>query len=104
MRAPPPLPTLLIVLLGLTSACGGGESDAGATPTGCSEFTPANVSPYMLPWHIGQSFTAYPHLARESSVQRYAIDAPMPIGTDVLAMRAGSVVRVEESFFDGDNV
>jgi len=43
-------------------------------------------------------------LVRDISVQRYAIDVPMPIGTDVLAMRAGTVVRVEESYFDGDNV
>jgi hypothetical protein len=28
----------------------------------------------------------------------------MPIGTDVLAIHAGTVVRVEEQFFDGDNV
>ena len=28
----------------------------------------------------------------------------MPVGTDILAMRAGLVVRVEESYYDGDHV
>ena len=66
-------------------------------------FLPAAGSPYRLPWHVGQSYQANPHLVRDSSAQRYAMDAPMPIGTDVLAMRAGTVVTIEESYFDGDN-
>jgi murein DD-endopeptidase MepM/ murein hydrolase activator NlpD len=32
------------------------------------------------------------------------VDILMPIGTPILAMRDGVVVRVEESFVDGDNV
>lgn len=90
----------------LFCACGGEGSDGVSGPVSaeCSMFTPAAESPYVLPWHVGQVFTANPHLARETSVQRYAIDAAMPIGTDVLTMRAGTVVRVEESYYDGDNV
>jgi murein DD-endopeptidase MepM/ murein hydrolase activator NlpD len=65
---------------------------------------PAADSPYRLPWHIGQAYTANPHLARDISVQRYAIDVAMPIGTDVIAIRAGIVVSVEESYVDGDNL
>ena len=41
---------------------------------------------------------------RDTAPQRYAIDVPMPIGTDVLTIRAGRVVSVEESCFDGDKV
>ncbi|WP_268894928.1 M23 family metallopeptidase [Steroidobacter agaridevorans] len=34
---------------------------------------------------------------------RYAIDVPMPIGTDILAIRAGVVIGVIENYVDGDN-
>jgi murein DD-endopeptidase MepM/ murein hydrolase activator NlpD len=70
----------------------------------CSVFPSAESSAYVLPWHVGHAYVAFPHAARETSPQKYAIDVPMPIGTDVLAIRAGTVVRVEEQFFDGDNV
>lgn len=100
MRPIPPL-----AILWLASACGGdGDSGVAQPAAECSMFAPAASSPYILPWHIGQTYTANPHLARETSVQRFAIDAGMPIGTDVLAMRTGTVVRVQESYFDGDNV
>ena len=90
--------------LGLLAACGGGD-DGGSQPAqACTDFTPAADSPYRLPWHVGQTYAANPHLARDSSVQRYAIDVAMPIGTDVLAIRAGAVARVQESYFDGDNL
>lgn len=88
------------------AGCGGGDAgdETGQLPDDCAAFPSAGNSPYRLPWHVGQVFQANPHLARESSVQRYAVDVAMPIGTDVLAMRAGTVVSVEESYFDGDNL
>src|SRR5690349_25025026 len=82
--------------------CGGGD-EKSSSASDCSTFTAASASPYVLPWTVGQAFIASPHLVRDPTVQRYAIDVDMPIGTDVLAMRDGEVVRVEESFFDGDN-
>lgn len=71
----------------------------------CSVFPPAESSEYVLPWHIGHAYVANPHAARENQeeAEKYSIDVPMPIGTDVLAIRAGTVVRVEERFVDGDN-
>jgi hypothetical protein len=89
----------------LLAACGGGDGDGGGglVAGNCPEFAPVAESPYRLPWQVGHSYVVNPHLARESGVERYAIDVPMPIGTDVLAMRAGTVVRVDESYFDGDN-
>jgi len=62
------------------------------------------ASPYVLPWHVGQAFFAHPHFVEEPLVHRYGYDILMPIGTDVVAMRAGLVVRVEESYYDGDHV
>lgn len=88
----------------LAAGCGGdGDGGTGITPD-CTLFTPAASSPYVLPWHVGQTWRANPHFLRDTSPQRYAYDVGMPIGTDILAMRDGEVVRVEESFFDGDNV
>jgi hypothetical protein len=84
------------------AGCGGG-GDSDGTSIDCSMFTAATASPYVLPWQIGQTFAANPHLNWDPTVQRYAIDVRMPIGTEVLAMRAGTVVRLHESYFDGDN-
>lgn len=94
---------LFILLL---AGCGGDEDGGGGSGIipDCSLFTPSASSPYVLPWTVGQTWRANPHFVRETSVQRYAYDVGMPIGTDILAMRAGEVVRVEESFIDGDNV
>jgi hypothetical protein len=85
----------------LAGGCGGG-GDTGAATGNCPAFTPAAASPYTLPWALGQSYVANPHAIWDPTVQRFAYDAKMPIGTDILAMRAGTVVRVEESFVDGD--
>jgi murein DD-endopeptidase MepM/ murein hydrolase activator NlpD len=70
----------------------------------CSVIPPAATSPYILPWMIGTTHRVIPHAARDMGPQKYAIDAAMPIGTPILAIRDGLVVRVEESFVDGDNV
>ena len=87
-----------VVLVSFLGGCG------DAIDYDCSVFPPAESSAYTLPWHVGQTYLANPHAARETSVQRYALDILMPIGTDVLAIRAGIVVGVEEDFVDGDNV
>jgi murein DD-endopeptidase MepM/ murein hydrolase activator NlpD len=95
-----PLTWLSLLLAG----CSGGGGSGGLHDYDCSVFPPSQTSPYILPWNIGQSFVAYPHAARQTGVQRYAIDFLMPIGTQIIAIRAGVVVRVQESFVDGDNV
>lgn len=94
-------PASVVLACCLASACGGG-GDGDNAATDCAAFTPAAASPYLLPWQIGQAFVANPHAVWDPTVQRYAYDARMPIGTDVLAMRAGTVVQVEKSFIDGD--
>src|SRR5262245_60159425 len=88
----------------LTTAWLAGCADGGYTAYDCSVFPPAATSPYVLPWMIGTTYRALPHAARSTNAQKYAVDVPMPIGTPILASRDGIVVRVEESFVDGDNV
>ncbi|MGA8293341.1 MAG: M23 family metallopeptidase, partial [Rhodoplanes sp.] len=66
--------------------CGGD----GGSDYDCPVFPPAASFPYILPWQIGESRVANPHIARgDSGTQRYAIDVPMPIGTQVFAIRSG---------------
>jgi len=88
----------LVVSGCLLSACNDDEQSYD-----CSVFPPAESSPYILPWHVGQTYVARPHAARETTPMRYAVDVPMPIGTDVLASRAGVVMFVRENYVDGDN-
>jgi len=84
----------------ILSACGDGDDDRSYD---CSVFPSAQSSAYTLPWRIGQRYVARPHAAREGGPQEYAIDAPMPIGTDILAIQRGVVIQVIENFVDGDN-
>lgn len=88
--------------IGLAVAGCSGGTHTGAATGNCAAFTPAAASPFVLPWTLGQSYVANPHAVWDPTVQRFAYDAKMPIGTDILAMRAGTVVRVEESYVDGD--
>jgi murein DD-endopeptidase MepM/ murein hydrolase activator NlpD len=69
----------------------------------CSVFPAAETSPYVLPWHIGQTFSTVPHATHEEGPQKYAQDVQMSLGTQVLAIQDGVVVRVEESYIDGDH-
>ena len=49
----------------LVAGCGG-DGDGGGTgiTPDCTLFTPAASSPYVLPWHVGQTWRANPHLRR----------------------------------------
>jgi murein DD-endopeptidase MepM/ murein hydrolase activator NlpD len=85
------------------AACDGNGGDSGPAPIDCALFPEPLTSEYILPWQVGDSYQAFPHIFKISSVQKYAIDAPMPIGTPIVAMRSGRVVRVVESFVDFDN-
>jgi murein DD-endopeptidase MepM/ murein hydrolase activator NlpD len=102
---------MLIVLTALLlSSCG---DDGPSIPFSydCSVFPDQGTSEYILPYEVGSSFKAIPHAAQTSlstqSIaalrQFYAIDIIMPNGTPLVASRSGTVVRIEEQFFDGDN-
>ena len=91
---------LAATLCCLLASCGG--SDSQPAPD-CSQYPNQVTSPYVLPWAGGETYKANPHVFRESSVQRFAFDFLMPIGTSVVASRSGRVVGVEESYVDGDH-
>ena len=93
---------LPVACLALAS-CGGGDSGDNAIAYDCSVFPAAAASPFILPWNVGTTHRANPHAARETSPQKYALDLLMPIGTEVLAILDGTVVRVVENFTDDDH-
>ncbi len=84
---------------GVWFACYAAFIALGTGPADLSVYPPAASSPYRLPWRAGvtrlvaqgnRSFTSHRgnHLC--------AWDFWMPVGTDVLAARAGAVVAVED--------
>lgn len=74
----------------------------------CSVFSSQRDTPYVLPYETGTAYEVYAstehYRASNGGVGLYAIDFIMPIGTKVLAARAGKVVSVREHFVDGNNV
>ncbi len=64
---------------------------------------------YILPWSVGETYTVgqgnctnFSH--RADINQQFAYDMLMPIGTRILASRAGVVIAIEQSFTDGTRV
>ena len=94
-------PIVWIAVTACLCACGGGEDDS-RTPDECTAYPVASTSPYILPWTVGHRYEARPHFVRNDPPV-YAMDVIMPIGTQILAMRAGLVIGVRESYVDGDN-
>jgi len=97
--------TRTAMLLGsaLTLAACGGHEDFDLHDYDCSVFPEAAQSPYILPWNVGETHNANPHAAWDTGPQIYAYDLEMPLGTQVLAIRDGTVFRVFESFSNNDH-
>lgn len=61
-------------------------------------------SPYVLPWEIGKTFKVGQGNCTNGSHSlgqvQYAYDIDMAIGTNIVAMRSGIVVKVIENFKD----
>lgn len=84
----------------------------GAGPTvpsfvSCSAFPTSQSAEYVLPYAVGQRFlvsrTFDHYLPSNGGVGVHAIDVLMPMGTPVLAIRAGTTVAVEERYSDDDH-
>lgn len=76
----------------------------------CSAYPDPQNSHYILPYSAGHAFTViqgnckseeYPWTHYENL--RFAYDFGMPIGTTIIAARAGTVVFVRDNFTDNDH-
>lgn len=58
---------------------------------------------YQLPFRTGQSYAVHQafngSFSHSSPENQYAVDFAMPLGTDVLAARAGRVMQVQDDFY-----
>lgn len=77
-------------------------------PIDCSAYPAQAASLYILPYRIGESYeviTTTEHYTRgNKGVGLNAIDFQMPIGSSVVAARAGIVVAVQEDYADDNDV
>lgn len=88
---------LLLVLI--STGCNFSEDDSQPS---CAIYTPQQSSPYTLPYNVGEAYFVG-QTTQHPGVQKFAIDQLMPIGTEILAIEGGRIVRVEESYVDGDH-
>ncbi len=101
------------------SGCGGGSSanDINGTPVAntfsnsciIEDYPDAATSTYILPYPVDEQFNVvkgncaqFGHNIGEFGDLRYTYDFAMPLGTEILAARAGVVVSIVESFTDGN--
>ena len=100
--------TLIPILL---LACGGGGSGRPTPPevASCGPYPNESTSPYVLPYEAGtSSFVSQGNCTdgshRTGTPDQYAYDFLMPIGTLLIASRAGTVTRVLDSFADNTGI
>lgn len=100
---------ILIPVLAIAS-CGGGGSGRSAAPlAGCGPYPDEASSPYVLPYEAGTAYrvsqgncTNFSHAT--GTPDQYAYDFVMPIGTVLIASRAGTVTRITDTFEDNTGV
>ena len=110
--------SLLLVCLPILAACNEedrpsteeeDEMEVVLTPeeeartNSCGTYPDQATSPFKLPYHPGESYeimqgncTNSSH--RKGTLGQFAYDFLMPIGADILAVRSGTVVAIQESF------
>ncbi|MFC1527522.1 M23 family metallopeptidase [Candidatus Neomarinimicrobiota bacterium] len=72
-----------------------------------ANFGQKDDSPYCLPYNEGMEFEVYQSYCSPfpgSHEKRFAIDFLMPIGTEIIAARAGEVVELREQWPDDDRI
>ena len=96
---------LLIPLVGCDSSSPVKPTEP-ATREACfarAQFDPPAQSPYCLPFSEGETYTVTQSYCSQdgwSHNTRFAYDFEMPLGNEVLAARAGTVVELREHFSD----
>lgn len=95
--------TAMMAALTLCGGCFAQDSP----PIVCEDFAAKKRSAYVLPYELGKAFqvirTTSHYTRGNGGVGLYAIDFRMPIGTSVIAARAGTVAAVQENYADGNN-
>jgi murein DD-endopeptidase MepM/ murein hydrolase activator NlpD len=98
--------SLFVVTLVLAGCSG--DTPGSPDRMGCNAVYPDQAtSRYVLPFEVGRSFTVGQGNCSEGSHAegtdvQFAYDFLMPIGTPVVAARAGTVLLVEESYTDAN--
>jgi murein DD-endopeptidase MepM/ murein hydrolase activator NlpD len=81
--------------------------DPDGPPVRAAAFAARESTAYILPFELGTPrliWRTTSHYTRgNGGVGLYAIDVEMPIGTPLVASRAGTVVAVRDSFPDGND-
>lgn len=106
------IPGLLALALALLStACDGGRKSptAPAAPSACGPWPSQESSPYVLPYPPGETYVVNqgnctPGTHAAGTRDQYAYDFEMPIGSTVIAARAGVVGEVVERYDDRNGV
>jgi murein DD-endopeptidase MepM/ murein hydrolase activator NlpD len=99
---------LAVAFVLITAGCG--SPSGPSAEEGCpGTYPPQAVSAYVLPYEAGRTFVIGQGNCGDGShargsVVQYAYDFLMPIGTTVIAARAGEVLLVEERFADGTKI
>lgn len=99
-----------VVIPGCDSArTAGAPSDSVCSASAVGVYPEQTTSPYVLPYSVGGGYlvaqgncTLGSHNA--SINQQYAYDMIMPIGTTLVASRAGQVVAIKDNYSDGTGV
>ncbi len=105
--------TLVVLLSAFNYSCSSDEADDkeiicadSQLGVNCPDTNYVNNSDskYVLPWEIGKTFKVGQGNCTDGSHSfgqvQYAYDIDMPIGTNIVAMRSGVVVKVIENFKD----
>jgi len=105
------LNTVLLIILVLFSSCSSEESSTTKESTTACQigYIEQSISKYVLPYPPNVEFTVGQGNCTDGSHeintdQAYAYDFDMPIGTDIVASRAGTVLVVVENFSENNNV
>lgn len=100
--------SLLVVSFAFASGQGQTNANRNQPPVDCRAYPAQVTSLYILPWRTGESYeiirTTSHYTRGNKGVGLNGIDIRMPIGTAIVAARAGIVVAVQESYADGNGV
>lgn len=100
----------VVVVAGVFVGCGGStaaeiprEPETRSECLSSAVFAAPTSSPYCLPWAEGETYTvgqSYCSPPPGSHETRFAYDFLMPEGTEILNVRAGTVVELREQYAD----